>query len=179
MPHQHVAPEEIEHVVRGMRQELPSLLLERAAIVKRIGTIKRTVAGLADVFGDNVSSGKLRDFFAKRTARCGSRSRPGLTGTCRRILMESFEPVTTHQVWDRNQTTNPSVLARHRRPATSLAVILRRLVSYGEVGDRLNEKNVPTWLWIGPRKFEAVENPSMVPERMQHKQLTISAGVKD
>ena len=37
-----------------------------------------------------------------------------------------------------------------KEPRVSVTVVLRRLVDYGEVYDNVDERNVRTWLWIGP-----------------------------
>jgi chorismate mutase len=50
--------EHVEQVIERVQQELESLLQQRAAIIKRIGTIKRTILGLANLFGDEVISAK-------------------------------------------------------------------------------------------------------------------------
>ena len=46
--------EHVEQVIGRAHQELESLLKQRAAIIKRIGTIKQTILGLANLFGDDV-----------------------------------------------------------------------------------------------------------------------------
>ena len=58
---QAVNTESVEHVVGRIKHELQLLLLERAAIVKRIGVIKRTIEGLADVFRADIAGDELRD----------------------------------------------------------------------------------------------------------------------
>jgi len=149
---QAVNTEDVEHVVRGIKHELELLLRERAAIVKRIGVIKQTIAGLADVFGIDMADEELWGVLSEQSSHRRSRPHPGLTDACRRALMALCQPVTTHLLCDRMQETNPSILLHHKRPTTSVTVVLRRLVSYGEVQDGFNEKNVRTWLWIGPRQ---------------------------
>ena len=43
----------VQEVLRTAEEELAGLLGQRAAIMKRIGTIKQMLAGLADLFGDD------------------------------------------------------------------------------------------------------------------------------
>lgn len=153
-------------MVERIKHELRLLMLERATIVKRIGVIKHTIAGLADVFGVDVVGEETWNLLSEPSVHRRS-AHPGITDACRLALMDFGEPVTTHQLCDRLQETNPSLLVRHRRPTTSVSVVLRRLVSYGEVQDGFNEKNVRTWLWIGPRqRKEAFEDSS--PASLRH-----------
>ena len=46
----------VEEVVRSAERELYDLLQRRADLMKRIGTLKQTLSGLADLFGDSVLS---------------------------------------------------------------------------------------------------------------------------
>jgi hypothetical protein len=157
---QAVDTENIERVIGRIQHELQSLLLERAAIVKRIGMIKHTIVGLAAVFGAEIADEELQDLLCKGSARRRTRSHPGLTDLCRRTLMEASTPVTTNQLCDRIQETHPSVLERQKQPTTSVTVVLRRLVSYGEVQGGVNERAMRTWLWIGPQKRDKVGEDS-------------------
>src|ERR1039457_6672730 len=40
-----------QHVVKAAHEELLQLMRQRAEIMKRIGTVKQTIAGLANLFG--------------------------------------------------------------------------------------------------------------------------------
>jgi hypothetical protein len=154
-----VTTEDIGHVVGRVRSELRLLLLQRAAIVKRIGVIKHIIVGLADVFGTGVIDKELQDLLSKRSSPRTARSDQGLTSVCRQTLMEVSEPLTTRQLCGWIQEKNPAVLARQKQPTNSVTVVLRRLVSYGEVKDGVNEGDVRTWQWIGPRqRDEVVDN---------------------
>ena len=44
----------VEPIVGQLQSQLRVLQLERTAIVQRIGMIKKTIAGLADLFGSDV-----------------------------------------------------------------------------------------------------------------------------
>jgi len=149
-------PEDIGHVMGRVHSELRFLLLERAAIVKRIGVIKHMIAGLADVFGIHVIDKDLQELISKGSSRGTARSDEGLTTVCRKTLMESSEPLTTRQLCSCIQERNPSVFARQKKPTNSVVVVLRRLISYGEVKDGVNERDVRTWQWIGHRQRDEV-----------------------
>jgi hypothetical protein len=61
-------------------------------------------------------------------------------------LRDTSQPLTVHQLCERMRELYPSVLARHRHPHSSLAVVLRRLQRSGEV-EAANNGSVRTWHW--------------------------------
>ncbi len=58
----------VQEVVRQAHEELRQLLQQRAEVMRRIGTIKQTIAGLANLFGDSVLSDELLEFLIARAA---------------------------------------------------------------------------------------------------------------
>jgi len=44
----------VQEVVKAAHEELRQLMRQRAEIMKRIGTLKQTIAGLANLFGDDI-----------------------------------------------------------------------------------------------------------------------------
>src|SRR4029077_7051766 len=58
----------LQEVIRSAEQELNELLQRRAELMKRIGTIKQTLAGLANIFGDSVLNQQLLTFLDRNTA---------------------------------------------------------------------------------------------------------------
>src|ERR1700733_3735125 len=46
----------VQEVVRAAHEELRQLMRQRADVMKRIGTVKQTIVGLAHLFGDDVLS---------------------------------------------------------------------------------------------------------------------------
>jgi hypothetical protein len=99
----------------------------------------------------------VQHVLCKHGGHYGKRSHPGLTETCRRILMEVSQPLTVRRLCDRIRQDDPSLLERHKDPTASVAVVLKRLVSYGEVLDGLNEKDGRTWLWAGTLRHDGVK----------------------
>jgi hypothetical protein len=153
----------VNRVAKWAQQELELLLLKRAAIAKRITVIQRTLRGLAVVFGSNVIAAEIAASLSKPPLRHTLHRSPGLTEVCRRTLMESLHPLTTSEICRRVQKTNPEIMARHKHPKASLAVVLGRLVTYGEVCDGIDEQNLRTWLWIAgnsPSEFAPVISSS-------------------
>jgi hypothetical protein len=133
----------VRQVVRSAETELRQLLGQRVAIMKRIGTIKQTLAGLANLFGDAVLTDELLTLIGRGVAR----RRPGLTRACRLVLMDSPQPLSSRQVCDHLQRRFPELLERHKDPLASVNTILGRLVDYAEVRSYLREGGGRVWQW--------------------------------
>ena len=133
----------VSTIVQQLQDELVQLLQQRDMVVQRIGTVKKVVAGLAAMFGDGAVDDGLRELVG---IGAGPRV-SGLTSTCRRILMEASLPMSSHEVLQRINAENPSVLARHKDPLASLTTILNRLVSYGEAQRVLLADSRRGWQW--------------------------------
>ena len=101
----------VQEVIRSAELELLALLQQRTELMKRIGSIKQTLVGLANMFGDSVLSEQLLDLLDRNTAR-----RSGFTQACRAVLMESSTHLSARQVCDLLQKKFPGVLARHKKP---------------------------------------------------------------
>ncbi|MGA8618177.1 MAG: hypothetical protein WB660_06595 [Candidatus Sulfotelmatobacter sp.] len=136
--------EELEPVIGQLQSQLRVLKLERAAIVKRIGIIKKTVVGLADLFGSDVIKGDLQDLLPLQSAP-RSRTHRGLTDLCRELLMEASEPLTVRQILRQLQDKSPGGVDRQRHPENSLRVILSRLVAYGEAEELRTKEGLCAW----------------------------------
>ena len=136
-----------QHVVERLHRELRSLLTERATILKRIGVIKYTIAGLADVFGPEAIDEELRGLLTQWPASRTPRSRPGFTEICRDILKNANHPMTARQLLSKMQAEHAATASRQRHPSAAVSVVLRRLVNYGEAKEALNENGVRVWSW--------------------------------
>ena len=58
----------VQEVIRQAHEELRQLMQQRAEIMKRIGTVKQTISGLANLFGDGVLSEELMELVDRKTA---------------------------------------------------------------------------------------------------------------
>jgi len=83
-------------VVERIHRELQALRTEHAAIAKRIGLIKNTITGLAEVFGPGVVGQELQSLLATEPVK--RRRNRGLTDACRELLRETSEPQTLKQI---------------------------------------------------------------------------------
>ena len=142
--HEHLQNEHVQEVVRQAEEELRQLLQQRVEVMRRIGTIKQTIAGLANLFGDEVLSEDLLELLDRKS----SGRQPGFTKACRTILMETNRAVSARDVCDRLRQKAPSLLARHKDPMASVTTVLNRLVSYGESAAVSLENGRRAWRWV-------------------------------
>jgi hypothetical protein len=119
--------------------------------MRRIGTIKQTIAGLANLFGDEVLSDELLELVDRKS----SGRQPGFTKACRMILMEANRALSARDVCDRIQERAPAMLSRHKDPMASVTTVLNRLVAYGEARAVVLENGRRAWQWVADPEFEA------------------------
>jgi hypothetical protein len=133
----------VQEVIRQAHDELRQLMQQRAEIMKRIGTVKQTISGLANLFGDAV----LNDELLELVDRKSSGRQPGFTKACRMILMESGRAMNSRDICDYFQAKMPELLARHKDPMASVTTVLNRLVEYGEA-EAVLANGRRAWRWV-------------------------------
>jgi hypothetical protein len=134
----------VQEVVREAHEELRHLLQQRADVMRRIGTIKQTIAGLANLFGDEVLSDELMELVDRKS----SGRQPGFTKACRMILMEAKGPLSARDVCERMLQKSPPMLERHKDPMASVTTVLNRLVAYGEAQAVALDSGRRAWRWV-------------------------------
>jgi len=145
----------VEEVVRQAHEELRQLLQQRAEVMRRIGTIKQTIAGLANLFGDGVLSDELLELVDRKT----SGRQPGFTKACRMVLMDSNRALSARDVCDRIQEKAPPMLARHKDPMASVTTVLNRLVAYGEARAVALSNGRRAWQWVADSDSQSTGLP--------------------
>lgn len=133
----------VQEVIRRAEQELRQLMEERTELTTRICTVKRTIVGLANLFGDDILDAALSDLVGRES---GTRQ-PGITRACRRVLLEAGRPMSAREVCDQIQRSVPLLLARHKEPLATIYTILGRLVEYGEVTALPGDRGQRAWIW--------------------------------
>src|SRR2546428_10940925 len=119
--------------------------------MKLICTVKQTIVGLANLFGDDVLNEGVLELVDRRT---GGRL-PGFTKACRMVLMEAEKPLGARGGCDQIQQRMPPILIRHKDPLASVTTVLNRLVEYGEARAVLRENGRRAWQWVtDPAKSE-------------------------
>ena len=147
----------VHEVIRSAERELYELLERRAELMKRIGTIKQTLAGLAAMFGDCV----LNDDLLLMLDRKPSSRQPGFTRACRTVLMESGAPLSTRQICILLKKKFPETLERHKDPIASVATVLNRLVDYAEARRLQDATGRRLWEWVAePRQVRPLRAES-------------------
>ena len=134
----------VQQVVRAAHEELLQLLEQRAEIMKRIGTVKQTISGLANLFGDEVLGEELLELIDRKP----NGRQPGFTKACRRVLMEIRRPLGARDVCAELERQVPAILSRHKDPLASVTTVLNRLVDYGEARSLTNERGRRVWEWV-------------------------------
>ena len=145
----------VQEVIRQAHEELRQLMQQRAEVMKRIGTVKQTIAGLANLFGDSVLSEELLELVDRKS----NGRQPGFTKACRMILMESGTALSARDICEHFQQKMPSMLARHKDPMASVTTVLNRLVDYGEAQAVLTSTGRRAWRWIAEAESNAVNAP--------------------
>jgi hypothetical protein len=131
----------VEAVLRQAHDELRDLLRRRLEVTRRIGFVKQTIVGLIKLYGEDVVTSDL--WWGHRTYRRGE----GVTDSCRRVLMEAREPMSSRRVCDLIQRTTPKVLAKHKDPLATVNTVLNRLAQYGEARAVTSEAGHRAWQW--------------------------------
>jgi hypothetical protein len=140
-----------QQVVKAAHEELLQLMGQRAEIMKRIGTVKQTIAGLADLFGDQVLGDDLLELIDRKP----NGRQPGFTKACRRVLMEVRRPMGAREICLELEQCAPAILARHKDPLASVTTVLNRLVDYGEARSLSNDRGRRVWEWISETESPA------------------------
>ncbi|HEY3974239.1 MAG TPA: hypothetical protein VGM18_14635 [Candidatus Sulfotelmatobacter sp.] len=139
----------VQEVIRQAHGELRQLLQQRSEVMKRIGTVKQTISGLASLFGDDVLSEELLEMVDRKS----SGRQPGFTKACRMILMQAGHAMNARDICDYFQQNMPALLARHKDPMASVTTVLNRLVEYGEAqAVLLNGRRA--WRWVAEMPAE-------------------------
>jgi hypothetical protein len=156
--------QQVHVIVKAAHEELCRLIQERALITKRIGTIKQTIVGLGNLFGDDELSAELGGVVHRKT---GVR-RSGLTPACRMVLMGARAPMSAREVCEQVQQRIMPGMPSPRNLAASVTTILNRLVEYGEAHAILGADGRRAWTWeseAGDRTATSASNAEHLASR--------------
>ena len=146
-PPQPVRNENLQMVVERALDQLRQLTLQRQEIVQRIAIIKRTINGLALLYG-----GELQP---KPEDGATAKPRPGITNACRVLLSRADTPLRAREVYAILQGEFPDLFRQPGNHYASLVTILNRLVKYGEAdtflrnGSRFWQRHQPAGQRLG------------------------------
>jgi len=143
---------DVRIVIGRMTEELQTLLQQRDEVVRKICTVKKTVAGLVTLFGAEDIQPPVPELLGYKDQR-GS----GLSAECRLTLMNAERPLSAREVRDRVIQRLPS-LAQHRDPLASVTTILNRLIRYGEACRITDSRGRQGWVWATEKEDSGVEH---------------------
>lgn len=139
----HDAPD-VQMIVKAAHDELRRLIQQRLEVTKRICTIKQTIVGLCNLFGDDELSDELRELVnGKAVAR-----RPGITQACRKVLMDARCPLTARNVCEQIQQRSMVDLPCAKNLLAAVTTVLTRLGQYGEARTVPIDDGPRAWVWI-------------------------------
>ncbi|MBZ5719606.1 MAG: hypothetical protein LAO03_04415 [Acidobacteriia bacterium] len=147
----------VQQVIRAAEEQLQQLMRQRADVTRRIGTIKQTLAGLANLFGDSVLSDDLLEFLDRKSAG----RQLGFTRACRVVLMNSSTPLGARQMCDELRRRFSEVIERHKDPLASVTTVLNRLTEYGEARSFSNAHGRRVWEWVADRPDHRPQDGSL------------------
>jgi len=146
-------PAHVLEVVCSAEQQLVELLRHRDEITRRIGTIKKMLAGMASLFGESILDGELLHALDR-----GTRSRgKGFTPACRQVLMESTTPLHTREACAELQRRFPDLTRHHKDLTASVTTVFHRLVKYGQARCVVDDRGTRVWEWATDRDFKMPE----------------------
>ena len=118
--------------------------------MKRIGTVRQTILGLATMFEGSMTEDELLDLHGRKA----NGRQTGFTKAIRVILMRSSTPMRAAEIRDRLELQGISLI-HHKGPLASVTTVLNRLVQYGEAQMVQRSDGKRAWAWV-----KQVENPS-------------------
>jgi hypothetical protein len=145
---------DVRVIVKVAHGELRRLIQQRAEIVKRIGTIKQTIAGLCNLFGNDVTDDLRQLVHGKTRTR-----RRGITQACRKVLMDAGRPLTARSVCEQIQQQGD--LPASKNLVGSVTTVLNRLEQYGEARAVPRDKGPRAWVWVSEvenRSFDSANS---------------------
>jgi len=115
---------DLRTVVEHAQDQLMLLMRERQQIAQRIAVIKRTINGLALLYGAELPCWP--------TNRATSGRKRGLTNVCRIVLTRTDTSLSSREIYAILKEEFPDLVRQPGNHYASLVAILTRLVKYGE-----------------------------------------------
>ena len=135
----------IQSIAKFAHEELQHLTQQRADITRRIRRIKQTILGLCSLLGyDELSDDDVREFADRKL----STRRPGLTQSCRAVLRSADRPLTARELSEHLLQQDQNSFRSSKNLVASVAVVLDRLVQYGEARIVFRDNGRRSWLRV-------------------------------
>lgn len=128
-----VRDQDLHMVLERALSHLRQLTRQRQEITQRIALIKRTVNGLAVLYGRELHRGPEGGTTAKRGR--------GITKACRVVLNRADTPLSAREVYAILQGEFPTLFLQQGNHYASLVTILNRLAKHGEADTFLHNRS--------------------------------------
>jgi len=123
-PAQSAGSHNLQIVVKRAQDQLRQLTLQRQEIAQRIAILKRTINGLAHLYGVDLQRSPADGATPAR--------KRGITNACRVVLTRTDTALSAHEIYGILQEEFPDLFRQPGNHYASLVTILSRLVRYGE-----------------------------------------------
>ena len=133
----------VQLVIKHTHGQLIELIRRRQELVRRISSVKQTIVGLANLFGQECLTEELHVFVGEKSCR----PRSGITNACRQVLMQTRTSLTARDVCNLIHDRNSSLLSHHKDATVSVTTVLNRLVHYGEAESVVLDNGRRAWKW--------------------------------
>jgi len=120
-----VCDQNLQMVLEQVGDQLRQLTLLRQRNDRRIDLLKRTIKGLALLYGD--------ELLRRPEEVAAGKRRLGITHACRLVLDRTDTPLTARELYAALQQEFPDVFCTPGNHRASLFTILNRLRKYGEI----------------------------------------------
>ena len=138
--------ENLNLVIDSLRAELRQLSDRNTAILKKTMMVRRTIEGLAEVFGPGVIDDELRYLLWPHRHV----SRRVLGCLCRRLLGSRQRALQVGELLNLIDNEYPGTFKYVKQPDRYLRSVLEILVTLGEVAQERTESGVATWKAVSP-----------------------------
>ena len=128
-----VCDQNLQMVVEQVGGQLRQLTRQRQSIDRRIAILKRTIKGLALLYGDGMAGTPVEV--------AAGEPRLGITHACRLVLNRADTPLTAREIDAALQQEFPDVFRRTENHRSSLFTVLNRLTKYGEIDTFLRNRS--------------------------------------
>ena len=138
--------ENLNLVIDSLQAELRQLSDRYTAILRKTVVVRRTIEGLAEVFGSRVIDDELRYLLWPHRRV----SRRVLGCLCRRLLGSRRRALQAGELLNLIDNEYPGTFRYVKQPDRYLRTVLEGLVTLGEVAQGRTESGVATWKAVSP-----------------------------
>jgi hypothetical protein len=137
----------VEQILKECHLKLQDLVRDQAEISARIKVIKKTLAGMATIFGKDILDRSLAESIECLCAPPVCANRIRLTQACRLLLRQAAKPLTLREISRGIVDPQVSVLTQRWVRGAPVKAVLNRLELYGKVSVVITN-GCRKWKWV-------------------------------